>query len=875
MATLYVSPTGSGLRDGSSIENAGTLGSLNKYIQQAGAGGEVLLLADQGAYQQNTQLSITAGGAAGAPVTIRGIDSSGNPMAAEIVGARAANWTPGQSEGSELFRLLSGANNLVFEDLSVRNVGNGVFRAGADISNLAIRDVDATNVSRFIEDYVSGTATSASIDGLTVQDVNVTGYSKGAIRLQYDTRNVTIENVVGDSQGQDGGLYISGVALAGTVHDVLLSHVEMKNNYGHGTSSEYWNGDGFSTERGVYNVRFEDTIASGNTDAGYDLKSSNTTLVRAVSDGNNRNYRFWSDSITLEDSVSLDPVHHGGNASTIHVWLGENADVVIDGLTFSDALLPQILFDLSQGGATLHLSDTVIPLLYQALILLSNSSILDLVDSNAAPTGLVLTGGTIEENAAAETWVGALSAVDPDAGDSHSFALVGGATGLFEIVGSDIRVKAGAVLDFEIQQSHALTVQVTDQGGLTASQTVTINLTNVVETGTAGNDVLTGGAGGDRLSGGAGNDTYTVNSIGDVVVEAASQGTDLVNVGLASYALGANVEKLTYIGAGNFTGTGNALNNVITSGGGNDLLRGGGGNDTITSYAGSDVIYGDAGIDRVHSGDGADTIYGGTHNDNISGDGGDDWLLGEDGRDYLYGWTGNDLLDGGAENDRMVGCAGDDTYIVNNVLDIVTEKINEGIDTVRSSVTYTTSAYVENLTLTGAGVINGTGNGARNTMVGNNAANVLTGGSGNDILDGGAGNDTLVGGQGADTYRFGLGSGSDVISNADTDLGADELVFGAGVAEDQLWFAQSGNDLVVSVLGTTDRATLQGWYSSAGNQLDHLELSDGTTLAAAQVQQLVSAMSAFSAPPASIADLTLAQQQSVESVIAANWRSPG
>ena len=259
-------------------------------------------------------------------------------MAAEFTGSRAANWTPGQSEGNELFRLMSGANNLVFEDLSVENFGNGVFRAGADISNLTIRDVDAVNVSRFIEDYVSGTATSASINGLTVQDVTVTGYSKGAIRLQYDTRNVVIENVVGDSQHQNGGLYISGIALDGTVHDVLISHTTMKNAYGNGAAGEYWNGDGFSTERNVYNVRFEDTVASGNTDAGYDLKSSNTTLLRAVSDGNNRNYRFWSQSITLEDSVSIDPTHSGGNSSSVHVWLAANADVTVDGLTFSDAL---------------------------------------------------------------------------------------------------------------------------------------------------------------------------------------------------------------------------------------------------------------------------------------------------------------------------------------------------------------------------------------------------------------------------------------------------------------------------------------------------------------------------------------------------------
>jgi Ca2+-binding RTX toxin-like protein len=208
---------------------------------------------------------------------------------------------------------------------------------------------------------------------------------------------------------------------------------------------------------------------------------------------------------------------------------------------------------------------------------------------------------------------------------------------------------------------------------------------------------------------------------------------------------------------------------------------------------------------------------------------------------------------------------------VNSIGDLVTEKASEGTDTVQSSVTYTLTANVENLTLTGTAAIKGTGNTASNMIVGNGGANTLSGGSGNDILSGGGGNDVMTGGQGADTYVVALGGGSDLISNADTDLAADKLLFGAGIAEDQLWFARSGNDLVVSVLGATDRATLQGWYASTSNQLDHFELSDGATLAATQVQQLVDAMSAFVAPPSSMSTLTLAQQNSVESVIAANW----
>jgi Ca2+-binding RTX toxin-like protein len=364
-----------------------------------------------------------------------------------------------------------------------------------------------------------------------------------------------------------------------------------------------------------------------------------------------------------------------------------------------------------------------------------------------------------------------------------------------------------------------------------------------------------------------------VNNSGDVVVELASQGADQVKASIATYTLAANVENLTYVGTGNFAGTGNTLHNVITGGAGHDTLRSGGGNDTINGGAGNDTAYGEAGIDLVYAGDGADTIFGGDSNDRLSGDAGDDQVLGEANRDYLYGWTGNDTLDGGADNDTMVGCAGNDTFIVNSAGDVVTEKASEGTDTVKSSVTYTLAVNVENLSLTGGAAIKGTGNAANNVISGNGAANTLNGGAGNDRLNGGAGNDSLIGGQGADIYVVALGGGSDLISNADTDLGADKLVFGAGIAEDQLWFMRNGNDLLVSVLGGTDRATLQGWYSSTANRLDHFELSDGSTLAATQVQQLVDAMSAFTAPPSSLSSLTLAQQQSVESVIAANWHS--
>ena len=127
-------------------------------------------------------------------------------------------------------------------------------------------------------------------------------------------------------------------------------------------------------------------------------------------------------------------------------------------------------------------------------------------------------------------------------------------------------------------------------------------------------------------------------------------------------------------------------------------------------------------------------------------------LTGTSGNDTLTGGAGNDILDGKAGIDTMLGGTGNDTYYVDNTKDVVTELASQGIDTVISSVTYTLTDYVENLTLTGKSNINGTGNDLDNIIIGNSGANTLTGNAGNDTLDGKAGADRLIGGTGDDIY---------------------------------------------------------------------------------------------------------------------------
>lgn len=123
--------------------------------------------------------------------------------------------------------------------------------------------------------------------------------------------------------------------------------------------------------------------------------------------------------------------------------------------------------------------------------------------------------------------------------------------------------------------------------------------------GDGGDDFLNGGAGSDRMYGGGGNDTFVVTVAGDLVVESAGAGIDLVRASVTR-TLESYVENLLLTGTAEIDGTGNTLDNMLTGNGAANVLRGGSGNDTLRGEAGSDQLIGGSGQDRLTGGGGAD-----------------------------------------------------------------------------------------------------------------------------------------------------------------------------------------------------------------------------------------------------------------------------
>jgi trimeric autotransporter adhesin len=541
-----------------------------------------------------------------------------------------------------------------------------------------------------------------------------------------------------------------------------------------------------------------------------------------------------------------------GNSGANHIDGGAGADQMAGG-TGSDVYIvdnvADVVTELASAG-TDRIESSV------SYALPDNVENLTLTGSNSINgTGNALSN-TIVGNAAANTLVGG-AGNDTLNGGAGADSMVGGLgndTYVVDSADDTVTELAGEGTDM-VQSSISYTLG-TNLENLTLTGTAAINgtgnaLNNAltgnaaanVLSGGAGNDTLNGGAGADTLIGGLGNDTYTVDDLGDIVTELAGEGTDTVKSSI-SYTLGANLENLTLTGTEAINGTGNGLNNVLTGNAAANVLIGHEGNDTLNGGAGADTLIGGVGNDTYVvdnlgdsivelAGEGTDLVQSsitwtlgtnlekltltGTVAVNGTGNGADNVITGNAAANVLTGGAGNDTLSGGAGADTLIGGTGNDIYVVDNAADVTTELAGEGTDLVQAAITWTLSANIENLTLTGTAALNGTGNILDNVITGNSAANVLAGGAGNDALNGAAGADTMIGGTGNDTYTVdNIGDLITELANEGTDQVNASVSFTLAANVENLTLAGSaaingtGNGLANVLIGNSAANVLSG-----------------------------------------------------------------
>ena len=214
-----------------------------------------------------------------------------------------------------------------------------------------------------------------------------------------------------------------------------------------------------------------------------------------------------------------------------------------------------------------------------------------------------------------------------------------------------------------------------------------------------------------------------------------------------------------------------------------DLISGKSSADTIYAGEGNDVIFGNAGNDALSGSKGNDLLIGGEGHDSLSGGNNDD---------TLYGDNGNDTLSGEAGNDKLFGGKGNDT---------------------------------------------------------------LSGGEGNDLLNGGEGTNYLSGNTGNDTYLFTKGSNNTTINEnvfgftlfgrwIGQNGGNDTVKFGEGITKEDISFLMRGNDLLIQY-GDNEFITINNQKSQA-NQIEKLQLDDGSYLSNTDMDKIIQQLSAYS-----------------------------
>jgi hypothetical protein len=228
---------------------------------------------------------------------------------------------------SEGIRATSG---LIIRNRDFSNIASAAVRVNRPTDRLVIEDCRGTDLYRFLDDTASDRTVPASLTNFTMRRVTASGIERGMTRIRYGSKACLIEDVVVRASDNPAE-YSVGFALDDQASDIIYRRAEA-----HGFSvrtlpaDAYWSGDGFTDERENRLIRYLACVATGCSDGGFDLKSSDVLLTDCVARNNKRNYRLWGNG-RLERCRSESPMNFGGSGRPAHFsFFGPSANYVID-----------------------------------------------------------------------------------------------------------------------------------------------------------------------------------------------------------------------------------------------------------------------------------------------------------------------------------------------------------------------------------------------------------------------------------------------------------------------------------------------------------------------------------------------------------------
>ena len=317
-------------------------------------------------------------------------------------------------------------------------------------SNLITGQVD-NNSDRDVFVYTAG-MDAAGVQGLTlvtkseVTGESVAGYSD-APAISYDGRYVVFVTTATD--------YKAGVSDTNSATDIYLYDLltDTRTLLSRSDMAGLVTGDGASYEPSM----------SGDPSNGTIVFSSDATNIRTTTP--------IVDANGLTDVFAYETVSTGGSTGVFRLISRDR------GTSTTPALF------WGAGSAIVSPNGTAILFVSDAPSIapgdLNNKSDLlvqQVPEPPEAPTDILLSNGTVTENLPAGTVIGTLSAVDPNAGDAHTYSVISVSerTILLGVAGNSLVTRQP--VDFETTPAFQVTIRVTDSSGLTYDKTFTIDV---------------------------------------------------------------------------------------------------------------------------------------------------------------------------------------------------------------------------------------------------------------------------------------------------------------------------------------------------------------------------------------------------------------